>query len=624
MKLFMKRKFTLIVINFLLGIVIYPFSQLHAQSILNYADTLTESCYTVPSWTLFKRAYVTASSSLTETTSLALTTAINNLQPKAKPYNVGMCLNGDPTTRMGFTWFTNLGVTGGKVQIIEGTTNDSTNFRNPDFIFYAKWDTAKNLNYSVSANSLSSLAGITDNTKKSYNSNKAIAKGLKANTCYSFRVGKDTIWSTIGHFTTAKSGSNDFSFIYTTDPQAQTDAMFTVSQTTTHAAYSMYPNANFWLSCGDLIETSGSTNSEWEYEQFFETQKDIWLNNPLVPVGGNHDQSTNKNISYHFNTAVTAFDSAKATCPGSVYSFVYGDALFMGLNYENYSTTGYLDSLATWMSKQVKANPDVKWRIAFYHKTMYTGSTSHQNDADGKTVREKMGPVFDSLKIDLALQGHDHLYEVIGPIYNKSLITNMVSDQSVVTRDASSNVKGLLGGTFNVNTGTLYFLNNSAGKKKYVPNDSTSMKSKESTTGVTDYFTLFTGRFGQNNLPTFSNVNVKSDSIIITTYSVNDDGTTFVFDKFAVVKKSNLVTETPVLNNTSVKIWPNPANDVLNITQSDNEKIDLKIYSNSGILVKNIFGSSVSQINIDDLKNGLYILKLTTSKESLSAKFVKE
>jgi len=73
----------------------------------------------------------------------------------------------------------------------------------------------------------------------------------------------------LGTFTTAKASKDAFSFIYVTDPQANTVDMFDISQRTTHVANTMYPNANFWLSCGDLIETSGSTNSEWEYEQFF-------------------------------------------------------------------------------------------------------------------------------------------------------------------------------------------------------------------------------------------------------------------------------------------------------------------------------------------------------------------
>ena len=107
--------------------------------------------------------------------------------------------------------------------------------------------------------------------------NKALATGLASNTTYSYRVGKAGFWSGIGTFTTAKNTTEPFSFIYTTDPQAKNDAMFDVSQTNTHTAQNMYPTANFWLNCGNLVESKGVNNSEWEYEQFFQTQQDIFL-----------------------------------------------------------------------------------------------------------------------------------------------------------------------------------------------------------------------------------------------------------------------------------------------------------------------------------------------------------
>jgi len=59
-------------------------------------------------------------------------------------------------------------------------------------------------------------------------SNKALVSGLAPNTTYSFIVGKPGAWSKAGRFTTAKASKDPFSFIYTTDPQAQTDAMFDV------------------------------------------------------------------------------------------------------------------------------------------------------------------------------------------------------------------------------------------------------------------------------------------------------------------------------------------------------------------------------------------------------------
>lgn len=504
------------------------------DSVLAIANTKIETDYTTPSWFVFKKAISIAKNKQDSASISNVITAINSLKYNTYPYNVVTSFNGSPKTQLGFAWFTNVGVSGGEVQLVEG---NSTNFATPTFTFSATSDSVKNLNYNVSANGLTNYGYIT-NSKKSYMSNKALATGLKPNTTYSYRVGKAGAWSEVGSFTTAKDNKDEFSFVYFTDPQANTEEMFDISAKTTHAASTMYPNANFWLSCGDLIETSGSTNSEWEYERFFETQQDIWLKKPFAPVIGNHDNSANKNFTNHFNTANPTFDKNIATTPGSVYSFVYGDALFMALNYENYATAGYLDSLALWMNKEVKSHPEVKWRVAFYHKTMFTGSQSHQSDGDGKTVREKMGPVFDSLKIDFAMQGHDHVYEVIGPVKAKQLISGTISDQQIVPATIRDNVTGLLGGTFNVTDGTLYFLNNSGGKKKYEPRSQAQMLATETSLGMSNYFGLFTGRFGQTGEPTFSHVSVSSDSISISTYTVNDIGEPTLFDKFYITKST--------------------------------------------------------------------------------------
>ena len=570
-------------------------------------NNLIQSDYTVPSWTLFLRAK-TAMVANQDSASIAnMYSVIAKMKSSSMPYNIVMNINKDPKTKMAFNWFTNAGVTGGQVQIVTGNTNDTLAFNTPLMVVSARCDSAKNLNYSNSANGLLPLTGIADNSKKTYMFNKALVNGLTPNTQYSFRVGKNGAWSTIGSFKTAKTTKDAFSFVYFTDPQANTDAMFNVSQITTHAAQTMYPNANFWLSCGDLVESSGSANSEWEYEQFFETQQDIFMKNPFAPIEGNHDITTNKNFTYHFNTDSVAFDYAKATTPGSVYSYVYGDALFMHLTYENYSTTGYLDSLANWMNTLVKANPTTKWRIAVYHKTMYTGSQSHQSDSDGKTVRLKMGPVFDSLKVDLAFQGHDHVYEIIGPVKNVSLIPNAVSNQTIVTATVRDNVTGLLGGTFDVKQGTLFFLNNSAGKKKYEPRSLAQMNAAYSATQVPNYFGMFTGRFGQTGEPTFSNVTISTDSINISTYTVDSVGNSTIFDSYKIIKSP----QDNTWNGSADNNWDKASNwtEGLTPTQNQNVIIPTNVPNfptvSSPAIINNLTVQSNSTATASLLDNGL-------------------
>jgi len=609
------------------------------NSLLSYANTLIDTNYTVPSWTLFKRV-ITASPN----DSAKVQAAIHNLVLKNIPYNVNMTINGDPITRMGFTWFTNHGINDGMVQIVEGV-KDSTGFGSAA-TFNATGTVINNLNYNVAANQLSVLAGIADNTAKSYVSHKTVATGLKPNTTYSFRVGTVGAYSAIGKFTTAKNTNEPFTFMYFTDTQAQCDSMFDISQRTIHAAKTTIPDAKFALIAGDLIETSGAPNSEWEYEQWFETMQDVWNTTPLAPIEGNHDKSTNKNATYHFNTLNPKFDTDMSTVPGSYYSFVYGNALFMALSYEDYSKVGMLDSAATWMNTQVKANPNARWRIAFFHKTMFTGSSSHQSDADGKAVREKMGPVFDSLKINLALQGHDHVYEVIGPVNSttRTIIPNKITKQQTIAVDADKNLTGIVGGTYDLSSGTLYFLNSSAGIKKYAPRTKAQMDAAEAAINMSNYWSLFTGRFGQtgpmlggNDLvagdPMFSSIYVSTDSITIKTFSVGKhSGVISKFDAFKIINTSP-VTEVPEADRTQarVAIYPNPVTDnVLHVNLSGSKEarqVEIRIYNIDGSLVyhQSIFDTRTEQkVDFSSLPNGIYLLKFSGSNDYKTYKIVKE
>lgn len=576
-----------------------------AAPALSQEITLDAKNFATPSWT-------------------RLTRLMAEMQDASQPYSINMTVNGDPRTQMGFAWFTNPEVKSGKVQIVAKADATADDFAHPDLTLEATSADVKDLNYVTAKNYVD---GIEANAKRSYTSHKALATTLKAGTTYSFRVGTEQGWSEIGHFTTAAtsySAKDGYSFIYMTDTQAQNDEMFDVSQKTAHAAQQMVPNAQFVLVNGDLVETSGANNSEWEYEQWFGTMQDVWLNYPLVVAQGNHDTSSNSNFTWHFNTD-NSFNETSAvptTMGGTVYSFVYGDALFMVINYEDYKKEGYFQALANWMRQQVEAHKDVKWRIASFHKNMFTGSQSHQSDADGRLVRENMLPVFDELDIDLALQGHDHIYEVIGPVNNstKTLVPGAAEEvETVVPGGVRENMTGKQGGVFNVSEGTLYFLNNSAGKKKYEPRDEQAMINAYADHQVENYWGLFSGKFGQTGEPTFSDIKVTADTIFISTYTVNDAGTPSLFDAFKVIKEKKTAEGIGSVAEAAVKIYADNAARTIVIDGVEPESVD--IYAANGVLARQIKGSATS-ISTQDLTRGLYIVKAVKGRKSYYGKVV--
>ncbi len=573
--------------------------------------TLNKADFSVPTWTKLLRTSKAADGKL--------------------PYSINMTINGDPSSRLGFAWFTNPTSEKGMVQIVKKANATEKDFEGSIITQDATIEHVS-VNYLVDANKVD--AGIESKTDMAYTSHKALVDKLSPGTTYSFRVGMPGAWSEIGSFTTAKNDKSAYSFIYITDTQAQYDEMFDVSQKTIHAAQRLVPDAQFVLCNGDFVETTGATktadvdknfSSEWEWEQWFSTMQDVWMQKPLVPAQGNHDRSVrDSNFAKHFNTdnSFNENSSAKTAMDGTIYSFVYGDALFMVINYEDYSAEGYFDELKAWMREQVNAHKDVKWRIATYHKNVFTGSNSHQDDADGKAVRAAMLPIFDELKIDLALQGHDHIYEVIGPVSNtaKTLVADAVQNVEVVGQPgARENMTGKKGGVFNVKDGTLYFLNNSAGKKKYEPRNEAAMIASLDKHEVANYWGLFSGKFGQTGEPTFSRVNMSTDKIEIETYTVNDLGEPSLFDSFTVVK-DDATANTSVLKSAQVTVAPNPASDVIRIDGVIADKVE--IFSMNGDLVK--VARNSNEVNVSSLATGMYVVKITAENNLFFSKVMKK
>jgi len=505
--------------------------------------------YTVPSWTLYQRALKSG-----QTVRDAKTLLVS----KDLPYNVNTTIHGDPSTQMGVAWFTNVDVAGGVVQIVEGEAERALSFLCARQI-PARCIAVDTINYiSLGTPERNSNAGVIAATgfvageKRSYTSNKALITGLKPDTRYSYRVGKKGAWSKIGSFSTASAGKDAFEFIYATDTQANTDENFDVSRKTIEKAYEYVPNARFLLVTGDLIDSGSANSSEWEWEQWFEKMQHIWLHLPIAPVQGNHDNSPFRNWHHHFNTDISfnaqqSDPNAKTDMEGTVYSFTYGDALLMIINFEDMAKgEPYFSALEQWMRTQVAAHPDVKWKIVAYHKAMFTGHARRLAALEGITLRQRFAALFQDLDIDLLIQGHDHLYQVIGVLaVDGTTIRHLpeaVADQTTVAPTPadgtiySTDVTGKQGGTFDVSNGMLFFMNNSAGKKKYFPSSKEQIEEGFPQHGMNHYFDLL-NKFGQTGEPTFSRISVTTDAIDIATYTVGDTGEATLFDKFRIVKR---------------------------------------------------------------------------------------
>ena len=500
--------------------------------------------------------------------------AIGNLVNKEEPYNMVANINGDPHTRMAFCWFTNDGITGGSVQLLPMANATAADFAsNNGVLTVAATPTqTPELNYAVSTSGIAKAAALPARTKFRYISHKALAENLTPGTTYSWRVGYEGHWSPIAQFKTQDTNQGEFSFLYMTDSHIQDAEYVNNARWCATAAAATAPDARFCLFPGDFVETGTAQNSEWEWERWFEESiRPVIMQMPIVPTDGNHDDSENLNYDYHFNTD-WGFYSAASTKPqfhGITYSFVYGDVLFLVYSLQDWwraqgssdnesslASTYLTNDVANWFREQIALHPNTKYRVTLAHKNIFSGS-GHSVDSETPLFRQFMLPIFKECEIDLAIQGHDHCYEVIGPVNpdTRTVITSAVSNVQTVPVNTNTNMTGKEGGTFVTDQGTLYFIGATCGRKRYYPYTRQKMEDEYSKHKVTNYFDLFTGMFGQPGAPSFTKFTVKSDCIELNSYTADSNGNATLLNTMQIKRNTphslpsglqNLSTETTV------------------------------------------------------------------------------
>ncbi|MBQ2077601.1 MAG: T9SS type A sorting domain-containing protein, partial [Bacteroidales bacterium] len=97
-----------------------------------------------------------------------------------------------------------------------------------------------------------------------------------------------------------------------------------------------------------------------------------------------------------------------------------------------------------------------------------------------------------------------------------------------------------------------------------------------------------------------------------------------------IVSKSNIVSSNPnaieiELMSAEISLFPNPANDILNISSSETIS-EIEIVNTLGQVVKRIEVNSDNAVcDVEELKAGVYVVRIRTASATLSQrKFIKE
>ena len=215
---------------------------------------------------------------------------------------------------------------------------------------------------------------------------------------------------------------------------------------TVTVAAANFPYANKILSMGDQVHQGGSRLA---YEALLSPPQLTRLS--FAPAVGNHESGTQL-FADHYNLPNVSPFGTGATQMN--YWFRYGSALFIVLN----SNTTNIEMHRNFLETTVSSNEDALWRVVIFHHGPYTEFRA-QHYAPKVAIRNTWIPLFDSLGIDIVLNGHCHSYNRTFHLRGGQPVKNQLwLDDGQIRHDPSA----LLYNTVINPVGTVYFSFNSS------------------------------------------------------------------------------------------------------------------------------------------------------------------
>ena len=404
-----------------------------------------------------------------------------------------------------------------------------------------------------------------------YDSNHVTVTGLQANTTYYYTVEKNGVETEVQEYRTGSFDS--VKMLYVGDPQigaskgqpqngealvADAGAANTAARNdafgwnrTLEIATQQNPDVNFIISAGDQVNKTGQAKEE-EYAGYL--SPDVLASLPVATTIGNHD-SLNPDYTYHFNNPnATSYGETEA---GGDYYYSYGDGLFIVLNTNNYNVAEHEQAIA----EAVASDPDAAWRVVTIHQDIYGTGLDH-SDTDGMILRTQLTPIFDEYDIDVVLQGHDHTYSrskllygdgqshgtyefrlnAEGTDYDWDNAYNTQTDEQIPLYPAEDDAAGTAAHDAFLADNSCYTIEDTTGSTVVNPQGTLYMTAN-SASGSKFYELIATqqdyiAQRSQNWLPSYSVIEMDSDSFAITTYQITADGVVEMIDDTFTIQKT--------------------------------------------------------------------------------------
>lgn len=280
----------------------------------------------------------------------------------------------------------------------------------------------------------------------------AALDNLRPGQTYYYGVGHDGFdpadprhFSTIGTFRTAPARSEKFVFTAFGDQGVSYHAL-------ANDQLILGQNPVFHLHAGDICyadpDGSGTTGDVYDarqWDNFLAQTETVAKSVPWMVTTGNHDMeawySPNGygGQSARWSLPANGFDPRHS--PG-VYSFTYGNVAVVALDandvsYEITANTGYSSGRQTaWLDRrlgELRKQRGIDFIVIFFHHCAFSTTNGHASDGG---VRDAWVPLFEKHKVDLVINGHNHVYERTDAIKGTRVAKKVPIGESVdSTRD---------------------------------------------------------------------------------------------------------------------------------------------------------------------------------------------
>ncbi len=358
----------------------------------------------------------------------------------------------------------------------------------------------------------------SDNDSDEYGfSSRYVCKGTLTNllpqTKYYYQAIDDNVKSKIQSFESLAKDTEPKSFMFLTDIQS-VGSSFQNSQNLINAIYEASDiDPNLIVMTGDQVDRGGI---EQQWKDYY-TYVSAISNTLQANVPGNHEWYTTSGGDYVTNEIYNQMTNNPLNGPedriGSSYFFKNGNVLFIMLDIVKIDYD--VETQQNWFRNVVKNNPS-KWIIVGSHPGMYSTGIYKE---DAKIMRRNWLSVFEECQVDLALNGHEHIYSRKNLRYG-----GLASSTTAGPVDEALGVTYLQGGAAGLKLYSaqnkedydyLDYYTNNTGVVITIDGDELNVKRYKASGVVDDEFTLYAKRPDE--------ITPISDDEILNSFTVNYD-----------------------------------------------------------------------------------------------------